>query len=78
MCLEDAGLCPKGQIGAWFESNDSTYKGNYPINTDGGQLSGGQPQVGGGFRHVIEAARQIMRKAGPRQVTKNDLGVVNG
>ena len=78
MCLEDAGLCPKGEIGNWFDSNDSTYKGNYPINTDGGQLSGGQPQVGGGFRHVVEAARQIMGKAGPRQVARNDLGIVNG
>ena len=78
MCLEDAGLSPKGEIGRWFESNDSTYKGNYPINTDGGQLSGGQPQVGGGFRHVVEAARQIMGKAGPRQVPRNDLGIVNG
>ena len=78
MCLEDAGLCKKGEIGPWFESNDSTYKGNYPINTDGGQLSAGQPRDAGGFRHVIEAARQIMGKAGPRQVARNDLGLVNG
>jgi len=78
VCLEDAGLCPKGQIGPWFESNDSTYKGNYPINTDGGQLSGGQPGTAGGMRHVVEAARQIMGQAGPRQVARNDLGIVNG
>jgi len=40
---------------------DMTYKGSFPVNTDGGQISAGQPVGGaGGFRHVIEAARQIM------------------
>jgi thiolase-like protein len=32
----------------------------------------------GGFRHVIEAARQIMGRAGERQVAKHTLGFVNG
>ena len=43
-----------------------------------GQLSGGQPGLAGGFRHVIEGARQIMGKAGSRQVEKSDLCLVNG
>lgn len=77
-CLEDAGFCKKGEIGPFFESTDTTYKGTFPINTDGGQLSGGQPGLAGGFRHVIEGARQIMGKAGERQVAKNDLCMVNG
>mgnify|MGYP001199097886 CR=1 FL=1 len=78
MCLEDAGFAPKGEIGPFFESIDTTYKGAFPINTDGGQLSTGQPRDAGGFRHVLEAARQIMGKAGVRQVPRNDLGMVNG
>ena len=78
MCLEDAGFCKKGEIGPFFESVDTTYKGTFPINTDGGQLSGGQPNRVGGFRHVIEGARQVMGKAGERQVAKNDLCMVNG
>ncbi len=79
MCLEDAGFCGKGEIGPFYDSVDTTYKGSFPINTDGGQLSGGQPVGGaGGFRHVIEAARQIMGKAEDRQVAKNDLCMVNG
>ena len=78
MCLEDAGIVPKGEIGPFFESTDTTYKGTFPINTDGGQLSGGQPNLAGGFRHVIEAARQIMGRAGVRQVARNDIGLVNG
>jgi acetyl-CoA acetyltransferase len=58
---------------------DTTYKGSFPINTDGGQLSAGQPVGGaGGFRHVIEGTRQVMGRAGERQVAKSDLCMVNG
>ncbi|HXH21623.1 MAG TPA: thiolase family protein [Dehalococcoidia bacterium] len=78
MTVEDAGLAPKGEVGPFYESTDTTYKGTFPINTDGGQISCGQPGLAGGFRHVIEAARQIMGRAGERQVVKNDLCLVNG
>jgi acetyl-CoA acetyltransferase len=79
MCLEDAGICVKGEIGGFYENTDTTYKGTFPINTDGGQIAGGQPGgVAGGFRHVVEAARQIMRRAGTRQVADADLCLVNG
>ena len=37
--LEDAGIIPKGEAGPDFESADTTYKGSFPINTDGGQLA---------------------------------------
>jgi len=76
--LEDAGFCEKGEIGPFYLATDTTYKGTFPVNTDGGQISGGQPGLAGGFRHVIEAARQIMGRAGERQVPKNDLCMVNG
>ena len=76
--LEDAGFVPKGEIGPFYESTDTTYNGTFPVNTDGGQLSGGQPGLAGGFRHVIEGARQVMGKAGVRQVPRNDLCMVNG
>ena len=79
VCLEDAGFCKKGEIGPFYESTDTTYKGTFPINTDGGQLSGGQIiGGGGGFRHVIEATRQLMGRAGERQVTRKALCAVNG
>ena len=78
VCLEDSGLVPKGEVGPFFASTDTTYKGEFPINTDGGQLSCGQPGDAGGFRHVIEATRQIMGRAGVRQVERNDLCMVNG
>jgi acetyl-CoA acetyltransferase len=78
MCLEDSGLVQKGEIGPFFASTDTTYKGAFPINTDGGQLSSGQPNLAGGFRHVVEGARQIMGRAETRQVARNDLCLVNG
>ena len=79
MCLEDAGLVPKGEIGPFYESTDTTYEGEFPINTDGGQISGGQPGgQAGGFRHIVEGVRQIMGRAGVRQVEKKDLCMVNG
>jgi acetyl-CoA acetyltransferase len=78
MTIEDAGLAPKGEVGPFYESTDTTYKGTFPINTDGGQISSGQPGLAGGFRHVVEGARQIMGRAGERQVVKNDLCLVNG
>ena len=78
LTLEDAGIVKKGEIGPFYESTDTTYKGTFPVNTDGGQISSGQPGLAGGFRHVIEAARQIMGRAGPRQVPKNNLCLVNG
>lgn len=78
MSLEDAGFVKKGEIGPFYEATDTTYKGSFPINTDGGQISSGQPGLAGGFRHVIEAVRQIMGRAGDRQVPRNDLCMVNG
>ena len=57
---------------------DTTYKGEFPINTDGGQIGAGQPGDAGSLRHVVEAARQIMGRAGVRQVERNDLCLVNG
>ena len=79
MSLEDAGFCEKGEAGAFYASTDTTYKGSFPVNTDGGQLSGGQiTGMGGGFRQVVEGARQIMRRGGERQVPKADLCTING
>lgn len=78
--LEDAGVCPKGESGNFYQSTDTTYKGAFPVNTDGGQLGAGWPGGGGtaGFRHVIEGTRQLMRRAGVRQVERADLGLING
>jgi len=43
VCLEDAGFCEKGEIGPFFDEVDTTYKGTFPINTDGGSYRADNP-----------------------------------
>jgi acetyl-CoA acetyltransferase len=76
--LEDAGFCPKGEGGRFIESHDLSFSGDFPLNTHGGMLSFGQPGLGGGMTHVVEGARQVMGRAGERQVKCNDLAFVHG
>ncbi|MCG2634876.1 MAG: thiolase family protein [Gammaproteobacteria bacterium] len=75
--LEDAGFCAKGEGGRFVEANDLTFKGNSPCNTHGGQLSFGQPGIGGGMSQVVEAIRQLMGRGGARQVQGATRGFVN-
>ena len=76
--LEDAGFCEKGEGGRFVEAHDLSYAGDFPCNTHGGQLSFGQPGLAGGMSHVIEGARQLMRRGGERQVKDASIGYVNG
>ncbi len=76
--LEDAGFCPKGQAGPFVEEHDLTWKGDFPVNTHGGQLSFGQPGLAGGMSHVTEAVRQLRGEAHGRQVQDCELAYVNG
>jgi acetyl-CoA C-acetyltransferase len=76
--LEDAGFCKKGQGGAFVWERDLSYAGDFPCNTHGGQLSFGQPGLGGGMSHVTEAVRQLMGRGGERQVKDAQLAYVNG
>jgi acetyl-CoA C-acetyltransferase len=76
--LEDAGFCKKGQGGAFVWDHDLSYAGDFPCNTHGGQLSFGQPGLGGGMSHVTEAVRQLMGRGGEHQVKGARLAYVNG
>jgi len=76
--LEDAGFCKKGEGGPFLEAHDLTYGGDFPLNTHGGMLSFGQPGLGGGMTLVVEGARQVMGRAGQRQVKRNDVAFVHG
>jgi acetyl-CoA acetyltransferase len=76
--IEDAGFCKKGHGGPFAMEHDMSYAGDFPCNTHGGQLSFGQPGLGGGMSHVTEAIRQLMGKGGGRQVRDATLGYVNG
>ena len=74
--LEDIGCCEKGEGAAYVEETDLTYKGDMPLNTDGGQLGRGQPNPGIHLMHSIEATRQLMGRAGDLQVEGAHLRLV--
>jgi acetyl-CoA acetyltransferase len=78
LTLEDAGFCEKGQGMRFLQDNDFTFKGNFPMNTHGGQLSFGQTGTAGGMTQVIEAVHQIQGRAGERQLARHDLAYVSG
>ena len=73
--LEDLGFCPVGEAAA-FVGDGSRLRpdGDIPLNTDGGQLSGGRLH---GFGYLHEVALQLRGDAGDRQVPGNpEVGVV--
>lgn len=78
LTLEDAGFCPKGAAGKFVEEHDLTWRGDFPLNTHGGQLSFGQADVAGGMSHVVEAVRQLQGRAHGRQVPGLEFAFVNG
>jgi acetyl-CoA acetyltransferase len=78
LTLEEAGFCQRGEAGAFVETHDLTFQGDFPLNTHGGQLSFGQPGMAGGMSHVTEAIRQIQGRAGERQVQGLELAYAHG
>ena len=77
LTIEDMGFCKKGEGGRFVEEHDLTYKGDFPVNTSGGQLSVGQPGDAGGMVNIIEVVRQLMGRADQRQITDLEYGVTN-
>jgi acetyl-CoA C-acetyltransferase len=78
MTLEDAGFCGKGEGMTWVNERDLTFSGDFPLNTAGGQLSFGQAGMAGGMHHVVDAARQVMGRAGQAQVADCQHAFVSG
>ncbi len=79
MTVEDYGFCKKGEGGQFIEERNLHFDGDFPMSTDGGQLSGGQPGGAiGGFMPLVEAVRQLRGEAGPRQVKDASIGAACG
>jgi len=77
--MEDYGFSKKGEGGKFVEERDLTFRGDFPISTDGGQLSGGQPGGAiGGFMPLIEAVTQLRGEAGERQVKDARIVAASG
>jgi acetyl-CoA acetyltransferase len=68
MALEELGLCRRGEAGAFVAAGNTSPGGKLPMTTNGGMLSQGHTGAGGGIAIFVEAARQLMNKAGERQV----------
>ncbi|MDU8926734.1 thiolase family protein [Alisedimentitalea sp. MJ-SS2] len=78
MQIEDLGFCGKGEGPDFLRDKDMTITGDFPHNTSGGQLSGGQAGAAGGFIGLVEAIRQVTGQAGPTQVTGAKRALVSG
>jgi acetyl-CoA acetyltransferase len=76
--LEGLGFCGKGEGGRFVDATDISLTGTLPINTGGGQLSGGQCGAGGGAIGLTEAVMQLQGEAGARQVAGARTALVTG
>ena len=78
IALEEMGFVERGGAGAFVEAGNTWPGGKLPMTTNGGMLSQGHTGAGGGVAVLVEAARQLMGKAGERQVPNAKLAVETG
>ncbi|HVC10556.1 MAG TPA: thiolase family protein [Burkholderiales bacterium] len=77
--MEDYGFCKKGEGSNFVAERNLRFDGDFPISTDGGQLSGGQPGGAiGGFMPIVEAVTQLRGEAGDRQVKGAAVAAASG
>ena len=65
--LEELGLVERGGAGEFVLSGETSPGGSMPMTTNGGATSAGHTGAGVGVSMIVEAARQVMGKAGERQ-----------
>jgi len=76
--FEGLGFCAKDAGADFIRRNNFAPGGNFPHNTGGGQLSGGQAGAAGGYLGLVEALRQLTGRAGERQVPGARHALVSG
>jgi acetyl-CoA acetyltransferase len=75
--LEDLDFCPKGEGGRFVSNGCIAPGGSLPVNTNGGGLSYCHPGMYGLFL-LIEAARQLRRECGTRQIADCETAIAHG
>ncbi len=78
IAMEELGFCERGEAGNLHLKGDTWPGGRLPTTTNGGMLSQGHTGAGGGVALLVEAARQLMGKAGERQVPGARFAVETG
>jgi acetyl-CoA C-acetyltransferase len=73
--LEGLGVCERGEAGAFVYDGNTWPGGKFPMSTNGGMLGQGHSAAGGGVALLVEAVRQLMGKAGERQVKEAKIAV---
>lgn len=74
--IEALGLCPVGEGGRYLEGGHRIARdGEFPINTNGGQIAAGRTHA---FGYVREAVRQMRGQAGETQVDRDIRLVATG
>ena len=68
LAMDSLDLCAGEPAGAFVAAGNTLPGGPMPMTTNGGALSLGHTGAGVGVALVVEAARQLMGKAGARQV----------
>ncbi len=76
--MEELGLAPRGQAGAFFAEGRAAIGGELPVNTHGGMLSHAHAGAVGGLMAIIEAVRQLRGEAGERQTRGAGAAIVHG
>lgn len=71
--IEALGFCKRGEAGPFVEGGRVRLGGALPLNTWGGQLSGGRLH---GFGFLAEGIRQVRGTCGERQVPDCEVAVV--
>ena len=75
---EQIGFARTGRGSQFLRDTDLGPKGDFPLNTGGGQISCGQPGLAGGGINLVEAVRQLQGDARSRQVPNARNAMVTG
>ncbi len=76
--LEGLGFCAPGEGPEFVRTHDLRLAGDFPHNSSGGQLSGGQAGAAGGYLGLTDALRQLTGAAIGRQIAGLQRALVSG